>query len=115
MTPHSNALEGFPPLLQTVFYGATLLVSLAVASHGYFRGWLKKMIPAKDLAAAEGGHPIEHAIVLDRSEMRALSDAINRMDTTVRSCQEDMRRSQDRTDRLIDLAEDLIAILRTKT
>lgn len=115
MEHSSSALEGFPPLIQTFFYIGTLVVSLGVASHGYFKGWLKKVTPAKDVIAAEGGKQIETAIVLDRAEMRALSDSLNRTDATMRSCQDDMRRTQDGIDKLIEIGEELIATIKGRT
>ncbi len=105
-----NTLEQFPAWVQTIAYIGTAVIGLAVASHGYFKAWTKKLVSAKT-DPPEDGKLIGSVMVMDAAAIRNLADALLRVDTTLRSIQDDLHRGHDRSDRSRDQMEDLIGLL----
>lgn len=106
-------LEHFPAWIQTVAYIGAAVVGLGVASHGYFKAWIKKIAPAKtDETAADGGKVVSSVIVMDRTAMQNFADALIRVDATLRSIQDDLHRGHDRSDKARDQREELIELLK---
>lgn len=105
------SLEQFPAWVQTVAYVGAAVVGLAVASHGYFKAWIKKIAPGKE--QADGGKVVSSVMVMDRAAIQNLADALLRVDTTLRSIQDDLHRGHDRSDKARDQMEELIDLLRS--
>lgn len=103
-----HSLDQFPAWVQTVSYIGALLVGLGVASHGYFKAWIKKIAPGK--TDVLGGTTVSAVMVMDRSAIELLTATLNRVDTTLRSVQDDLKRSEDRMERIIDAAEKILRL-----
>lgn len=104
-----HSLDQFPAWIQTVSYIGALLIGLTVASHGYFKAWMKKLSPTK--ADVTGGTVVSSVLVIDRAVVQVLTDSLNRTDSTLRSCQDDIRRSQDHMDRMVEIGESIVELL----
>ncbi len=105
------SLEHFPAWVQTVTYIGAAVIGLGVASHGYFKAWIKKLAPAK-ADETDGGKSVASVMVIDRLAIQSFTDALTRVDTTLRSIQDDLKRGHERSDKAKDQMEDLIDLLK---